>query len=105
MIDKIELIKLGNLYGFGGGNYAGNVYDINGLSPTIRTPTGGGLEPMIVEPISTNGTEIAGCIRATYYKNGERNIIKNLENKGGYEGVIEPIGEEDEICGNQTSDK
>lgn len=65
MIDKIELIKLGNLYGFGGGNYAGNVYDINGLSPTIRTPTGGGLEPMI----------------------------------------IEPIGEEDEICGNQTSDK
>ena len=42
------------------------------------------------EPISTNGTDIAGCIRATYYKNGERNIVQNIERGLGYEGVIEP---------------
>ena len=38
--------------------------------------------------ISTNGTEIAGTIRATYYKNGERNIVQNIMNGLGYEGVI-----------------
>lgn len=32
--------KLGNIYGFEGGNYAGNVYDGEMLSPTIRTYQG-----------------------------------------------------------------
>ena len=40
------------------------------------------------EAISTNGTDIINTIRATYYKNGERNIMKNIENDQGYEGVI-----------------
>lgn len=44
----MEEIRLGNLYGAMGGNYAGNVYDMNGLCPTINT-CGGGREPMIVE--------------------------------------------------------
>lgn len=30
-------IKLGNIYGFTGGNYAGNVYDKDGLSPCLST--------------------------------------------------------------------
>lgn len=169
----IELKRLGNVYGeqFGTG-YAGNVWDSDGLAPTLKNEGGGGGRvPMIVEttealggiytqdsvafnrgmlpnvsrclkanthdasvvekvpvkeeedvivddlypdrvrtyeeyspgirsereglkvveePISTNGTDISGCLRATYYKNGERNIIKNLEEGQGYEGVIEP---------------
>lgn len=40
--------KLGNIYGFDGGNYAGNVYDDEMLSPTIRTYQGGNQQPMIV---------------------------------------------------------
>lgn len=40
--------KLGNIYGFGGGNYAGNVYDKAGISPTIRTCQGGNQQPIIV---------------------------------------------------------
>ena len=40
--------RLGNIYGFDGGNYAGNVYDVNGLSPTIRTYQGGNAMPLIV---------------------------------------------------------
>lgn len=40
--------RLGNIYGFGGGNYAGNVYDDEMLSPTIRTYQGGNQQPMIV---------------------------------------------------------
>lgn len=40
--------RLGNIYGFNGGNYAGNVYDKQGLSPTIRAFQGGNQQPMIV---------------------------------------------------------
>jgi len=36
-------MKLGNIYGFEGGSYAGNVYDINSLSPALNT-CGGGAE-------------------------------------------------------------
>lgn len=38
---EMEERRLGNIYGFGGGNYAGNVYDEENLSPTIRTYQGG----------------------------------------------------------------
>lgn len=40
--------RLGNIYGFDGGNYAGNVYDKKNLRPTIRTFQGGNQQPMIV---------------------------------------------------------
>lgn len=40
--------KIGNIYGFDGGNYAGDVYDQNGLAPTISTFQGGNQQPMIV---------------------------------------------------------
>jgi hypothetical protein len=29
--------KIGNIFGFSGGNYAGNVYDKKYLSPTLNT--------------------------------------------------------------------
>lgn len=45
---------------------------------------------VVDEAISTNGTENIGTIRATYYKNGERNVIQNLVNNRGYEGVVVP---------------
>lgn len=41
--------KLGNLYGYTGGNFAGNVYDKEGLCPSILTMQGGGKQPMITE--------------------------------------------------------
>lgn len=47
--NRMQEIRLGNLYGATGGNYAGNVYDMNGLCPTINTCGGGGREPMIAE--------------------------------------------------------
>lgn len=40
--------RLGNIYGFDGGNHAGNVYDDEMLSSTIRTYQGGNQQPMIV---------------------------------------------------------
>lgn len=44
--------KLGNLFGCTGGNYAGNVYDKNYISPTILTAQGGQRQPMIIEYVS-----------------------------------------------------
>ena len=91
MNEDITCKRLGNLNGHTGGNFAYQVYDPEALAPTLRCVTGGGTEPMIIEdPISTNGTDISGTIRATYYKNGERNIAKNIEEGLGYEGVVEP---------------
>lgn len=86
MNENKRCIKLGNLCGYTGGSFHGMVYDLNGLAPTLSSMQGGNTQPMI---ISTNGTEIAGTIRASYYKNGERNIIENIKHGLGYEGVIE----------------
>lgn len=41
--------KIGNIFGFTGGNYAGNVYDKDHLSPTLKTMQVGSNQPMIVE--------------------------------------------------------
>lgn len=40
--------RLGNIYSFDGGNYAGNVYDKECISPTLRTMQGGNSQPMVV---------------------------------------------------------
>ena len=40
------IIKLGNIYGFTGGNFAGNVYSVKGIAPAL---TVGGGQPMIIE--------------------------------------------------------
>ena len=47
--------KIGNIFGFTGGNYAGNVYDKDHLSPTLNTMQGGCKQPMIVETINKVG--------------------------------------------------
>ena len=41
--------KIGNLFGATGGSYAGNIYDPEGLCPTINCSGGGWREPMIME--------------------------------------------------------
>jgi hypothetical protein len=44
-----RLIRVGNLFGFTGGSFAGMVYSPCGLCPTINTSGGGQREPMITE--------------------------------------------------------
>lgn len=46
-------IKIGNIYGFDGGNFAGNVYDADGICPCLRTFCGGNQQPMVKK---NNGT-------------------------------------------------
>ena len=45
----MEVKRLGNLYGFDGGNFAGNVYEKDALAPTILNMQGGGRQPMVIE--------------------------------------------------------
>ena len=42
------VIKLGNIYGFTGGNFAGNVYSTKGIAPALKTMQGGNRQPLIV---------------------------------------------------------
>ena len=44
----MNLERIGNIYGFTGGSFAGMVYHDSGLCPTINTSGGGNREPMIV---------------------------------------------------------
>ena len=46
MSDRIE--RLFNIYGFSGGSFAGNVYGINGIAPTINCAGGGNRMPLIL---------------------------------------------------------
>ena len=49
-----------------------------------------------VEKISTRNSDIIGTLRATYYKVGRyRNLIENIKNGKGYEGIIEKLGGEE----------
>lgn len=52
----MEMKLLGNIYGnnFGTG-YAGNVWDKNGICPTLMNMQGGGRQPMIVENVKKVG--------------------------------------------------
>ena len=50
----MNVIKIGNIYGATGGNFAGNIYDIEGLCPSINTCGGGNREPIILKDMETN---------------------------------------------------
>ena len=45
----MRIKKIGNLFGATGGSFAGNIYDPEGLAPTLNTAEGGYREPMILE--------------------------------------------------------
>ena len=57
---------LGNLYGENWGTgFAGNVWDIDGLSPTITTVQGGGREPHILEVKKLNVKQLGHLEKGT----------------------------------------
>ncbi len=87
-----EVLQIGNIAeGKSGWDnpQTGRIYSIEGCSPTLNTCNGGGQghEPKIVT--TTRGSEIASCVRASYFKNGNRNIEENIKSGKGYEGIIE----------------
>ena len=88
-----EVLQIGNIAeGKSGWDnpQTGRIYSIEGCSPTLNTCNGGGHEPKIVT--TTRWSEIASCVRASYFKNGNRNIEENIKSGKGYEGIIEKYG-------------
>lgn len=49
MKDTTKIDRVGNLFGFTGGSFAGMVYGTDGLCPTINCMGGGNREPLILE--------------------------------------------------------
>lgn len=48
-VRKMDEKRLGNIYGAEGGSYAGQVYESDGISPTLTDMQGGGRQPHVVE--------------------------------------------------------
>lgn len=55
------VIKLGNIYGFTGGSFAGNVYSTKGIAPALNSMQGGNRQPLIIE--KTKNQRQDGTIR------------------------------------------
>lgn len=77
----IEPIIIDDTYGF---EEKARIYED---CPTIRADRQG---LKVAEPISTRGSDIVSTLRASMHKQGERNLLENLKNGRGYEGVVEP---------------
>lgn len=60
----MKQIRIGNIYGdhYGPG-YAGNVWDINELCPTLTTMQGGGRQPMIIDNLRIRKLTPKECFR------------------------------------------
>ena len=86
------------------GGQKGFIYSEQGISPTIPASTW--KDPIkfvhnirdgdmnddnnkIRKVVTTRMSDISSTIRATIHKQGERNIMENIKNGSGYEGVIE----------------
>lgn len=54
----MKIKRIGNLFGATGGSFAGNIYDPEGLCPTINTAGGGMREPMILEYEAHGDTDL-----------------------------------------------
>ena len=66
--------KLFNIYGYTGGNYAGNVYDISGIAPSINCSGGGNRMPMTLIEIEEMEPKIVGYTRDSKGKVVKRSL-------------------------------
>lgn len=83
--------RLGCLNGFGGGSFAGQVYEKDGLAPTLTDMQGGGRQPHIVE------TQRIICAMRGRNKENPSDRTRGIE----LEQRLEP--QEDGICNTLTS--
>ena len=93
---QAEIKRLGNLYGEKyGTNFAGNVWDKDGLCPTILTMQGGGREPMIIDEKQARVKEIGNLNLAfesqgrVYDKDGLSPTLRCFQGGGLQPKIIE----------------
>ena len=96
--------KIGNIFGFTGGNYAGNVWDKDHLSPTLNTMQGGCKQPMIVEANSIRmvRTEDGKALRKQYENHeihhGFNEHRKPELRKDGVTNTLSTVQKDNYIC-------
>ena len=66
--------KLFNIYGYTGGSFSGNVYGINGISPTLNCMGGGNRMPMTLIEIEEMEPKIVGYTRDSKGKVVKRSL-------------------------------
>ena len=79
-MDKVvKLIKIGNIYGdHHGTGYAGNVWDTNGLCPTLMTMQGGGRQPMIINNLRIRKLTPKECFRLMGFDDNDVDKCSNV---------------------------
>ena len=67
--EDVTPIRIGNIYGenFGTG-YAGNVWDKEGISPTLQTAQGGNRQPLVIDEIEIAEPQVLRAERTEYGK-------------------------------------
>lgn len=78
--------RVGNIFGFTGGNYAGNVYDKNYMCPTLNTMQGGCKQPMIIDALNTMPDGTCRTIKSQYGNTSSANF--EYSSTFGSSGVI-----------------
>ncbi len=87
---KCDLPDVADLSYPGSTTRRGRVQENGTVSPTLTAAQTGICK--LEKITTTRGAEIASCVRASYFKNGSRNIEENIKSGKGYEGIIEKYG-------------
>lgn len=87
---KCDLPGVADLSYPGSTTRRGRVQENGTVSPTLTAAQTGICK--LEKITTTRGAEIASCVRASYFKNGSRNIEENIKSGKGYEGIIEKYG-------------
>lgn len=82
MNEEIHCIRLFNIYGATGGNYAGNVYDIEGIAPALNDMRGGNRQPLIEINEKTNSKALQKTLENTILIEGEPQALDLYNHKG-----------------------
>lgn len=81
----MKIKEIGNIYEKAEKHHsaAGRVYAVDGISPTIRTPTGGGTIPMIIVPVLTPDRENKRQNGRRFKEDGEPAFTLTSEDRHG----------------------
>ena len=101
MSEKIE--RLFNIYGFSGGSFAGNVYGIEGIAPTLNCAGGGNRMPLILiedereeyrrQETENLASKIVGAILINTDSNGNAKAIRACYGQCGFDSVFRGGGQ------------
>ena len=90
--EEVTPMRIGNIYGenFGTG-YAGNVWDKDGISPTLQTAQGGNRQPLVIDEIKVVGNYMPSNHDASRVVDIDGIAPTVKENHGTVTAIAEPF--------------